>query len=76
MCCDLFHSAGEVTAKPHLLMAFFGQTEERDSQFPRERLLVLIKEDKCVDWDILIVLNVIKLYLIKMWCEMGRQCSI
>ena len=57
VCCDqtdcgsLFHSVGEVIAKPRLSMAFLGQTEERESRFPRVRLLVLIKDDKYVGWE-------------------------
>ena len=42
---------GEAIAKPHLPMAFFGQIEERGSRFPQVRLLVLIKDDKYVDWE-------------------------
>ena len=42
-------------------MAFLGLTEERESRFPRIRLLVLIKDDKYVGWENLIVLNVIKI---------------
>ena len=45
-CGSLFHSAGEAIAKPRLPMVFLGKTEETDSLFPRDRLLVLIKYDK------------------------------
>ena len=45
---SLFHSISEAIAKPDLPMAFIGQTEERDSRFPRVRLLVLINDDKYV----------------------------
>ena len=47
-------------------MAFLGQTEERDSLFPRVRLLALIKDDKYVGWENLMALKVIRLYLNKM----------
>ena len=50
---------GEAIAKPCLPMAFLGRIEERESRFPRVRLLVLIKDDKYVGWENLIVLNVI-----------------
>ena len=56
-------------------MAFLGQTEERDSRFPEVRLLVLIKDDKYVGWENLSVLRVMRLYLNKIWYEMGSQCS-
>ena len=81
MCCDrtdcgsLFHSVGEGIAKPRLPMAFLGQTEERDSLFPRVRLLVLIKDDEYVHWENVMALKVISLYLNKMWYLMGSQCS-
>ena len=39
------------------------------------RLLVLIKDDKYVGWENLIVLNVIRLYLNRIRYEMGSQCS-
>ena len=45
-CGSLFHSVGEAIAKSHLPMAFLGQTEERDSQFPRVRLLNSFIEKK------------------------------
>ena len=57
MCCDwtdygsIFHFVEEAVAKPCLLIAFLGQTEERDSQFPWVWLLVLIKDNKCVGWE-------------------------
>ena len=79
MCCDqtdcesLFHSVGEAIAKPHLPMVFLGQTEERYSRFPRVRLLVLIKDDKYVGWENEMTLKVTKLYLSKVWYEMGSQ---
>ena len=60
---SMFHSVGEAIAKPRLPMAFQGQTEERDSRFPRVRLLVLIKDYKYVGWENLITLKVIRLYL-------------
>ena len=74
-CGRLFYSVGEAIAKPHLQMAFLGQTEERESQFSRVRLLVLIKDDKYVARENLIVLNVIRLYLNRIQYEMGSQCS-
>ena len=43
-------------------LAFLGQTEERESQFPQVRLLVMIKDDKYVGWENLIALNVIRLF--------------
>ena len=46
-------------------MAFLGQTEERDNQFPQVRLLFLIKDDKYVGWENLMALKVIRLYLNK-----------
>ena len=69
MCCGrsdcgtLFHSIEEAIANPPLSMAFLGQTEERDSRFPRVRLLVLIKDDKYMGWQNLMALKVIRLYL-------------
>ena len=66
---------GEAIAKPCLPMAFLGQTEERDSQFPRVRLLVLIKDDNYVGWENLMVLKVIKIYLKKMQYVIESQCS-
>ena len=66
---------GEAIAKPRLPMAFLGQTEERDSLFPRVRLLVWIKDDKYMDWENLMALKVIRLYLNKMWSVIGSQCS-
>ena len=54
---------GEAIAKLHLPMAFLGQTEERDSRFPPVRLLVLIKDDKYVDWENLMAMKVFSLYL-------------
>ena len=60
-CGSLFHSAVEAIAKPHLPMAFRGQSEERDSLFPPVRLLVLIKDDKYVGWENLMALKVIRL---------------
>ena len=60
---------GEAIAKHLLPMAFLGQTEERDSLFPRVRPLVLIKDDKYL------ALKVIRLYLNKMQYVMGSQCS-
>ena len=62
-CGSLFHSVVKPLQKPHLAMAFLGQTEERDSLFPRVRLLVLIKDDKYVGWENLMALKVIRLYL-------------
>ena len=81
MCCDrtnhgsLFHSVGEAIAKPHLSMAFLGQTEEQDSLFPGVRLLVLIKDHKYVGWENVMTLKVIRLYLNKMQYAIGSQCS-
>ena len=53
---------GEAVAKPHLPMAFLGQTEERDSRFLWARLLVLIKDDKYVGWENLMTMDVMRLY--------------
>ena len=64
---------GEAIAKPCLPMAFLGQTEERDSRFPRVRLLVMIKDDKYVGWENLMALKVIRLYLNKMQCVIVSQ---
>ena len=67
MCCDwtncgsLFHLVGEAIAKPCPSMAFPGQTEERNSKFPRVKLLVLIKDEKYVSWENL-ALQVIRLF--------------
>ena len=36
----------------------------------------LIKDDKYEGWENLIALNVIRLYLNRIWYEMGSQCSI
>ena len=72
---SLFHSVGEAIAKLHLPMAFLGQTEERDSQFPQVRLLVSIKDDKYVGWENLMDLKVIRLYINKMWYIIGSQCN-
>ena len=66
---------GETIAKHRLPMSFLGQTEERDSKFPRVRLLVLIKDDKYVGWENLMALKVTTLYLNKMRYVMGSQCS-
>ena len=66
---------GKVIAKTCLPMIFLGQIEERDSRLPRVRLLVLIKNGKYVGWENLMALNVMRLYLNKMWYEMGSQCS-
>ena len=55
--------------------AFLGRTEERESRFPRVRLLGLIKDDKYEGWENLIALNVIRLYLNRIRYEMGSQCS-
>ena len=44
-------------------LAFLGQTKERESRFPRVRLLGLIKDDKYDGWENLIALNIIKSYL-------------
>ena len=66
---------GETIAKPHQPIAFLGQTEERDSRFPRERPLVLIKDDKYVGWENLMALKVIILYLNKIRYERESQCS-
>ena len=55
----------EATAKSHLPMAFLGQTEERDRQFPQVRLLILIQDDKYVGWENLMALNVMRLYINK-----------
>ena len=38
-------------------------------------ILILIKEDKYVVWENLIVLNVMRLYLNKIQYEKGNQCS-
>ena len=54
-------------------MAFLGQTEERDSRFPRVRLLFLIKDDKYVGWENLMDLKVIRLYLNKTLYVIGSQ---
>ena len=60
VCCDRtdcggpLHSVGDAIAKHCLPMAFLGQTEERDSQLPRVRLLVLIRDVKyvgCIESD-------------------------
>ena len=56
-------------------MAFLGQAEERDSRFPRVKLLDLIKNDKYVGWENLMALNVKRLHLNNMQHEMGSQCS-
>ena len=66
---------GEAIAKPRLPMAFLGRTEERESRFPRVRLLGLIKDDKYEGWENLIALNVIRLYLNRIQYEMGSQCA-
>ena len=66
---------GEAIAKPRLPMAFLGGTEERESRFPRVRLVGLIKDDKYEGWENLIALNVIRLYLNRIQYEMGSQCS-
>ena len=66
---------GEDIAKPRLPMGFLGRTEERESRFPQVRLLDLVKDDKYVGWEDLIVLNVIRLYLNRIWYEMESQCS-
>ena len=68
----------DAIAKPRLPMAFLRQAEERDSQFPRVRLLVLLKDDKYVGWENAMALNVMRLYLNKIWYEMGSNmaCSI
>ena len=70
-CRSLFQSI----AKPHLPMAFLGQTEERESRFPEVRLLDLIKVDKYEGWENLIALNVIRLHLNRLRYEMGSQYS-
>ena len=64
---------GEAISKPRLPMAFLGQTEERENQFPRVRLLGLIKDDKYEGWENLIALNVIRLYLNRIRYEMGAS---
>ena len=74
-CGSLVHSVREAIAKSCLPMASLGRTEEIESRFPRVRLLVLIKDDKYVGWENLIALNVIRLYLNRIWYEMGSQCS-
>ena len=61
--------------KPLQNPAFLGQTEERDGQFPRVKLLVLINDDKYVVWENLMALKVIRLYFNKMQYLMGSQCS-
>ena len=66
---------GEAIAKPRQPMAFLGRTEERESRYPRVRLLDLIKGYKYVGWENLIALNVIRLYLNRIQYEMGSQCS-
>ena len=53
---------GEAVAKPHLPMAFLGQTGERDSRFLWVRILVLIKDDKYVGWENLMTMDVMRLY--------------
>ena len=63
----------EAIAKPCLPMAFLGQTEGRNSRFQQVRLLVLIKDEKCVGWENIMALNVMRLYLNKMWYEMGNS---
>ena len=50
-------------------MRFLGQIEERDSRFPRVRLLVLIKDDKYIDWDNLMALNVMRLSGQEIWMK-------
>ena len=50
-------------------MRFLGQIEERDSRFPRVRLLVLIKDDKYIDWDNLMALNVMRLSEQDIWMK-------
>ena len=47
----VFHSVGGTIAKPRLSMAFLGRTEERESRFPRVRLLILIKDDGLGEFD-------------------------
>ena len=64
---SLFHSVGEAIAKPCLPMTFMGRTEERESQYPRVRLLDLIKDDKYEGWENLIVLNVVFFSSIITW---------
>ena len=54
---------GEAIAKPRLPMVFLRRTEKRESQFPRVRLLDLIKDDKYVGWENLIALNVASVVL-------------
>ena len=66
---------GEAIAKPRLPMAVLGRSEERESRFPRVRLLVLNEDDKYVGWEKLIVLNIIRLYLNRIRYEMGSKCS-
>ena len=61
--------------KTRLPMAFLGQTEERDSRFPRVRLLVLIKDDKYISWEKFMALKVTILYLNKKLYDMRSQCS-
>ena len=41
----------EAIAKPHLPMAFLGQIEKRESQFPPVKLQVLIKDDRYVSFE-------------------------
>ena len=66
---------GEAIAKPHLPMAFLGQTEERDNLFPWVRLLVLMKVNQYVyvGWKNLMALKVTRLYLNKMWYAIVSQ---
>ena len=56
-------------------MVFLEQTDEKDSQFYCMRLLALIKDDKYADWEKLMALNVMKLYLNKIQNKMESQGS-
>ena len=64
---SLFHPVGEAIAKPCLPMTFMGRIEERESRFPRVRLLDLIKDDKYDCWENLIALNVVFFSSIITW---------
>ena len=52
---------GEAIAKPCSPMAFLGQP--------------LIKDNKYVDWENVMALTVMRLYLKQMQYEIGSQCS-
>ena len=66
--CESVAFSGRSHCKTSLTNGLLGQTKERDSWFPLERLLVLIKVDTYVGWENLMALNVMRLCSNKMWC--------